>query len=162
MFILARLIIKVFKLFIAIIVICIFLLRGCDIRTKYDYLHDVSMVESVQIVNVGDYNKDEKTYGIRIIEEIDDDIDFVGSLKKVKCTYWIPLFPAAIDIMPFEGHEIMVQINYSNGDWEWINISNQVQYRQENGEYHYSFKEFNEKQFLNLIETYAPGLARLF
>jgi len=110
------------------------------------YACKVQDVESVQIVRLDKYVREEYRFEHTVLSQIDDFEPFVNRLNNVKrSANWGDPYPV------YEG-SVVIRINYLNGDFDLLHQDAQLFNR--NGKYQSGYVFFNDEQFEALISDY--------
>ena len=109
-------------------------LMGCNLSVNYSFLQDMSNIDNIKIVEVGDLKKDEKIPEIKVIVVIEDQRAFLDEFVELECQ---KLFddPTGVCV-----GDTAIKIEYKNGDYELIS---------ENGQAEYCYSEYYEGMFYN-------------
>lgn len=140
-------------LFVGLIVVFIFSLSAC-VYAPASYVCNAETVESVQIVKVGQRNEETQEREFIVLVDIADVSAFVERLNNLKDNdfFFILGDPDGM----FEG-DIVIKVNYFNGDYDLLKESRQFFYR--SGIYESGLVTFDREQFKALIDDYLPETA---
>ena len=58
---------------------------GCNLAVNYSFLQDMSNIDNIKIVEVGDLKKDEKIPEIKVIVVIEDQRAFLDEFVELEC-----------------------------------------------------------------------------
>lgn len=129
-------------------IICVTLMAicsSCGLGNKY--VCDVDSVESIQIVKLDKYIEDELRFEYTVLAEITDCKEFINKLCSIRQTEnWSA--PRMIDV-----DDVVIRINYTNGDYDLVKCDAQYCYRSGVGASGPDFF-FDEEQFNSLISDY--------
>ena len=141
-------------LFVGLIVVFIFSLSAC-VYAPASYVCDSSNVESVQIIELGKWDEETREYHYTVLVDVIDHFVFIERLNNLKDNDFF--FVLGTPDTFLEG-DIMIKVNYLNGDYDLIKRTKQVYYRAgatEGG----SRVTFDKEQFNALIDDYLPKTA---
>ena len=129
---------------LAVLVLSVCFLCSCGLIGPQRYICDITLVESVQIVEI--YNFDVNHHDCTVITTISDYTEFINRLNKLKHSVnWGD--PSVMELnIP------VVKINYSNGDFDLIHCGSQIFCT--SGRYNTGYFFFDQEQFQDLISDY--------
>ena len=123
------------------------LLCSCGLVSPQKYSCDVNEVETINIVMLNEYVKDDYSYKYTVLSQISDCSTFVDQLSKVDHTVnWG-------DPRQLQVQCVAIRIDYLNGDFDLIQPDAQIFNRSEVNQYGYYF--FDDEQFDKLIADYV-------
>ena len=128
-------------------IVFVFFCCSCGLFGDQRYICEVDKVESVQIVRLDKYVEGEYRYEYTILSQISAYTTFVDQLNKLKHSVnWGD--PRQMDVQ-----QVVIQINYKNGDFDLIHSDAQCFNRSGANQYGYFF--FDDEQFDALITDYV-------
>lgn len=132
-----------------LLLVLVFSLISCDIRTNYIYLHDTSQISSIEIV-IAYYDEDTNIGTQETILVIENRDKFIEELEKMDCHFSVFGGPVGIT-----DKGLAVKIAYNNGDYEVFRHCGRSEYTLENGYNAYSDRgNFRKNDFLKMISNY--------
>ena len=128
-------------------ILCILIsLSSCGLVGDQQYYCDVDEVESVQIVRLDEYVEGEYRYEYELLSEISDVQTFISRLNKLKHSVnWG-------DPMPMYTGDVVIKIDYRNGDYDLLRSN--AQWFNRSGINNYGYFFFREEPFESLISDY--------
>ena len=138
-------IIKMILLCISLMLIC----QACGFRDVSQYQCDVENMESIEIVELGETEGEYRTFTYTTLVAISDNATFLDKFNK------IPVRPARYinDPMVLSPGDVVIKINYLNGEYDLISYWVQVRGDCSRG-YGYMYSIFDIEQFNALIAEY--------
>ena len=131
-----------FSLCILIILSCC----SCGFFGEQSYVCDVERVESVQIIRLEKYIKDEYRYEYTVVSCITDIEAFVSRLNEVEHSVnWG-------EPTQFYLQDIVIRIEYSDGDYDLLHSD--AQWFNRSGRNNSGYFFFDDEQFNSLISDY--------
>lgn len=129
-------------------VLIIVSLVSCELETKYDYLHEISSIATIEIIEVGNILDGADDIEQKIICNINDVNQFINELSTIDCY-------ALSSPQKIRNDSTVIKITYINGDYELIDALGQSKFI--NGIFYRSegWYSFDEKQFEDFINKYA-------
>ena len=135
------------KVIFPVCIILMLLCCSCGLFGDQRYFCDVEKVDSIQIVQLDQYVEGEYRYEYTILSQITDIETFVLHLNELDHSVnWGD--PRQMDVQ-----YIVINIDYSNGDFDLIHPDAQCFNRSGVNQYGYFF--FNDEQFHSLISDYV-------
>lgn len=128
---------------ISLLCLLCLLLCSCGFGRKIEW--DVDSIESINIVELGEWNEENFRYEITVLCEISNCSEFVDRLNELEQHKIIYGQPRVL-----HKGATAIQINYLNGDFDLVACLVQSTYR--SGEYNYRQVTFDSEQFSGLIE----------
>ncbi len=125
-------------------------LSGCEVKTKYEFIHDSPDISSIEIVKVGEESSQE------IIEQttisiVDDMERFIEDFNRINC-YTIYSDPSGI-----EDNAVVIKIIYNNDDYELIGVGGQAKYVSGKYDNYVGYQYFDQDQYKALISKYSDN-----
>ena len=135
------------RLFLCILCFILMVLCcSCGFFNDQKYICDADEVESVQIVRLDKYVDGEYRYEYTVLSQISDFVLFVEKLNNLKHSVnWGD--PRQMNVQ-----NIVIRIDYHNGDFDLIHTDAQCFNRSGTNQYGYFF--FDDEQFNALISDY--------
>ncbi len=131
-----------FAICIALLLLCC----SCGLFSPQRYVCDVENVASIQIVRIDNIEKGQNGFEYTVLSQIPDCETFVRNLNEVKHSVnWG-------DPYPMEVYNVVVKIEYNNGDFDLIHPDSQYFSKAGNISTGYFF--FDDEQFNDLISSY--------
>ncbi len=135
------------KILFPLCIILIFACCSCGFFGDQRYVCDIGKVASIQIVKLDKYVEGEYRYEYTILSQISDHETFVSHLNKLDHSVnWG-------DPRQMNERDIVIRIDYSNGDFDLIHPDAQCFNRSGTNQYGYFF--FDDEQFNSLISDYV-------
>lgn len=123
---------------------------GCEKKSEYKFLQDISAIDSIEIVEIGEFTVDQEIVPMTTICIVDDKESFLKEFLELNC-YCNFGDPQGV----MEGSSV-IKIIYNNGEFELIDIGGQSEYTHERGYRNYvGFRYFDENQFCELLLKYC-------
>ena len=138
---------KNIKLLICTFCIIVVSCCSCGLFASERYSCNIEEVESIQIVSLGGFNKEENKYEYTVISQISDCETFVNRLNDIK--YSVNLGEPTV----LNPEYTVILINYNNGDYDLLYSGAQCYYRE--GRFLTGYVFFNTEQFNALISDYT-------
>lgn len=131
-----------------IILLLIASLNGCEVKTKYKFIHDVSYISSIEIVKVSEETSQEviEQTTISVVNDIES---FIDDFMQINC-YSIYSDPSGI-----ENNTVVIKIIYNNDDYELIGVEGQAKYISGKYKNYVGYQYFDENQYETLILKYS-------
>jgi hypothetical protein len=123
---------------------CISFISGCSVKTHYNFMHDVSQINKIQIVEAGSQIIDGELEQ-KIIGEVTDNTVFLDSFSQLEC------FINTGDPRGIRNGQKAIKIIYCNGDYELIGKEGQGKYRSGKYKHYAGYRFFDVEQFDELI-----------
>ena len=119
---------------------------GCGLLGGQKYTCEAENVKSIQIIRLGEFNKEEYRYEYDVLAEVTEASAFIERLNNIKqSVHWSD--PAVLHAGYF-----VIKIDYANGDYDLLHHSALMEYR--SGGFNYEYIEFNTSQFDKLVSDY--------
>ena len=133
-----------------VLLLCIVLMASCCSCGFFtpEYVCEVDSVNSIQIVNLGEFNSEENRFEYEVLAEISDYQAFANQINETdRSVNWG-------DPVPMKSQSIVIKINYSNGDFDLLHWDAQLFYHSETEYYGTGYYFFDKEQFDALISDY--------
>lgn len=133
-------------LFIVLILLC----NGCGLFGSQQYTCLTDNVQSVQIIRLDAFMTEELRYEYTVLCEIEDNKAFLEQVNSLKQSVnWGEPVPLTLYV-----GEIVVKINYLNGDYDFLHNRAQTFYT--DGAIYCGYFFFDKEEFERLISDYLP------
>ncbi|MBE6540811.1 MAG: hypothetical protein E7674_08775 [Ruminococcaceae bacterium] len=137
------------KTVISLFLICIILmLSGCYLDVEYEFWHDVSEITSIKIVEVLDFNYEKLYNEENVLVTIENTDVFLQEFSEIHCR---EIFNDPETVNP---NTIVIKVEYSNGDYEYIDYIAQCKCYKDSAMSHNGYFILDKEQFEAFIGKY--------
>jgi len=133
-------------LFLVIVVFILASFSFCISISYKEYECNVQKIKSIEIIRLGEWPQEEGRDDYTVLATVTDCVDFGNRLNELK--YSVIFGTPYV----FTSGDVVVKIDYADGDYDYINKTTQLFYR--SGKYDYGCYVFNDKQFDALMSEY--------
>ena len=123
---------------------------GCEKKAEYEFLQDVSEINTIEIVKIGVSKEGEEIIPMTSISIVNDKENFLREFLQINC-YCNPGDPQGV----VENAKV-IKVIYNNGEFELIDVGGQSTYTLDRQYKHYAgFRYFDDNEFNELISKYC-------
>ena len=122
---------------------------SCRVHTTYDFLNTEEEISKVEIVKLGEFDRDSTEYEETVLAVVEDIDAFLNDFSELNCYVYFG------DPLGVDTDEIVIKFIYTNNEYELVNFMGQAKYDSEKKFTNYAgYRVFDEEPFNEFISKY--------